>query len=215
MGNDKGDSSERPVHRVKLNQFALGQYEITVAQWKSCVAAKRCEAISQIATSPDATPMHNLSWDDAAAYVEWLSERTGKHYRLPSEAEWEYAARAGTGAAYWWGEGESAQYASCKDCGGTFGKLAPPSAADLLPNPFGLVGMNGGVSEWVADCWKPTYDGAPKDGSARALGNCSNRVLRGGSWRNDHKHITATMRGFYDHDVRYLDNGFRVARDLD
>ena len=158
--------------------------------------------------------MHNVDWGDAQTYVKWLSGKTGKPYRLPSEAEWEYAARGGTSFRYWWGQEMVPVRASCKDCGGTVGKSSPPSVGTFPANPFGLFDMNGGVSEWVADCWNATYDGAPNDGSARTKGNCSRRVLRGGSWLDEHKYITATCRVFYDYDVRYPANGFRVALDL-
>ena len=215
MGSDKGDASERPRHRANIGAFAMGKYEVTVAQWRACVEAAGCEAISQMNTADATLPMLNVSWDDAAAFAKWLSEKTSKKYRLPSESEWEYAARAGTETPYWWGDKVSAEYASCRDCGGEYSKLTPPSAMTLKANPFGLVGMNGGVSEWVIDCWHANYEGAPGDGSARNGENCGRRVLRGGSWRDDHKHITAFGRGFYDHDVRYLYNGFRVALDIE
>jgi formylglycine-generating enzyme required for sulfatase activity len=151
----------------------------------------------------------------ARTFCKWLSAKTGRYYRLPTEAEWEYAARAGTKSRYWWGDKISAEYASCRDCGGEYSKLTPPSSAALKANPFGLVSMSGGVSEWVMDCWNSNYEGAATDGSARTDGNCSRRVLRGGSWRDEDKHITSSARGFYDHDVRYLYNGFRVALDVE
>ena len=214
MGSDKGDASERPPHRVAIKPFALAKVEVTVAQWRACVEAGGCEAISQMNTADDALSMLNVSWDDAAAYAKWLSEKTGKKYRLPSESEWEYAARAGTKSPYWWGDKVSAEFASCKDCGGEYSKLSPPSDVALKANPFGLVSMSGGVSEWVLDCWHNNYEGATDDGSARVEDSCARRVLRGGSWRDDHKHITVSSRGFYDHDVRYLYNGFRVALEI-
>jgi formylglycine-generating enzyme required for sulfatase activity len=215
MGNDKGDGSERPPHRVAVKSFAMAKYEVTVAQWRACVEAAGCESISQMNTADDTTPMPNVDWDDAAAYAKWLSDKTGKKYRLPTEAEWEYAARAGTKTSYWWGDKVSAEYASCRDCGGEYSKLTPPSSASLKANPFGLVSMSGGIAEWVMDCWHTSYEGAPNDASARTDGSCSRRVLRGGSWRDEDKHITSSARGFYDHDVRYLYNGFRVALDVE
>ena len=215
MGSDKGDASERPPHRVNIKPFAMAKFEVTVAQWRACVEAAGCEAISQMNTADDTIPMLNVSWDDAAAYAKWLSEKSGKTYRLPSEAEWEYAARGDTKTPYWWGDKVSAEFASCKDCGGEYSKLTPPSSVSLKANPFGLVSMSGGISEWVLDCWNASYEGAAGDGSARTDGTCSRRVLRGGSWRDDHKHITVSSRGFYDHDVRYLYNGFRVALEIE
>jgi formylglycine-generating enzyme required for sulfatase activity len=215
MGSDKGDASERPPHRVNVKPFAMAKFEVTVAQWRACVEAAGCESISQMNTADDTIPMLNVSWDDAVAYAKWLSEKSGKSYRLPTEAEWEYAARAGTKTPYWWGDKVSAEYASCKDCGGEYSKLTPPSSVSLKSNAFGLVSMSGGISEWVMDCWNASYEGAPGDGSARTDGTCSRRVLRGGSWRDDQRHITVSNRGFYDHDVRYLHNGFRVVLDVE
>ncbi|MFL5259023.1 MAG: SUMF1/EgtB/PvdO family nonheme iron enzyme, partial [Hyphomicrobiales bacterium] len=213
MGSN-GEASERPVHPVNVKGFAIGRREITVGEWRACSDGGGCPPVSEANASdaPDA-PMHNLSWDDATAYVTWLSKKTGKRYRLPSESEWEFAARAGTTGPYWWGSKIDAQFVSCKDCGGPYDKLAPPTRG-VQPNPFGLVNVSGGVAEWVMDCWKPNHDGAPSDGTARE-GNCGERVLRGGSWRDDHSRVTVTSRGKYDHDVRYLNNGFRIARDLD
>jgi formylglycine-generating enzyme required for sulfatase activity len=215
MGESNADASERPPHRVEIKRaFALGQTEVTVAQWRVCVDGGGCPPISEMQNANEAIPMHNVDWGDAQAYVKWLSGKTGKPYRLPSEAEWEYAARGGTSFRYWWGQEMAPVRASCKDCGGAAGKSSPPSVGSFPANPFGLFDMNGGVSEWVADCWNATYDGAPTDGSARTKGNCSRRVLRGGSWLDEHKYITATCRVFYDYDVRYPANGFRVALDL-
>jgi formylglycine-generating enzyme required for sulfatase activity len=213
MGSN-GEASERPVHPVNVKSFAIGRREVTVAEWRACADGGGCPAVSEAnATDAPDAPMHNLSWDDAVAYVTWLSKKTGKPYRLPSESEWEFAARAGTTGPYWWGSKIDAQFVSCKDCGGTYDKLAPPTRG-VQPNPFGLVNVSGGVAEWVMDCWKPSYDGAPSDGTARD-GTCGERVLRGGSWRDDHSRVTVTSRGKYDHDVRYLNNGLRVARDVD
>ena len=163
------------------------------------------------------TPIHNVSWDDAQTFIAWLSRRAGHAYRLPTEAEWEYAARAGTTSRYWWGE----------QLGTALGQLRRIAAARRIrerrcrwirfqPNPFGLYGMLGGVAQWVQDCWFPNYSNAPVDGSARQSPSCMKRVLRGGSFRAGHRRYRCRRaRGNYDAPVRYLANGFRVARDLD
>lgn len=214
MGSDKGDLSERPPHRVTLAKpFALGAYEVLVGEWRACVQDGGCTDMPRMTNPGDGTPVHNISWDDAQSFVKWLSQKTGQRYRLPSEAEWEYAARAGTPGAYWWA-GESGIFANCQNCGGAHEPLTPAAAGSYKPNPFGLHDMNGGVAEWVADCWNKDYAGAPADGSVWQRGNCRKRVLRGGSWRNGLADITDTARNVYDQDVRYLNNGFRVARDL-
>ena len=169
----------------------------------------------RMAHPSDRTPVHNLSWEDANQYVAWLGRKTGRHYRLPSEAEWEYAARGGTQTTYWWGNETGVAHANCSDCGGTQDHLTPAPVDTFKPNPFGIYDINGGVAEWVADCWYPNYQGAPPDGGARERKNCQSRVLRGGSFRSDHTSITATSRNFYDASVRYLDHGFRIALSLE
>ncbi|WP_170295718.1 SUMF1/EgtB/PvdO family nonheme iron enzyme [Azospirillum brasilense] len=215
MGSDQGDRSERPVHKVTIAKpFALGAYEVTVAEWRACVEGGGCTGGMPRMTKPtDSTPIHNISWLEAQAYAKWLSQKTGQRYRLPSEAEWEYAARGGTTGRYWW-DGQTGTLANCKDCGGAQERLTPASVGSYKPNPFGLHDMNGGVAEWVADCWHADYAGAPTDGSAWTSTNCRERVLRGGSWRGGLADITDTARLFYDPDVRYLNNGVRVLREL-
>ncbi|HEX7648715.1 MAG TPA: SUMF1/EgtB/PvdO family nonheme iron enzyme, partial [Noviherbaspirillum sp.] len=154
----------------------------------------------------------DLSWDDAQQYVKWLSKTTGKAYRLPTEAEWEYAARGGTSTRYWWGEQMRTGMANCKDCGEPWQKDAPAAVGSFAANPFGLHDVNGSVWEWVADCWHNSYKGAPTDGKAWDEPNCRTRVIRGGSWRDGASYMPSSTRFKYDASVRYSQNGFRVAR---
>ncbi len=213
MGSRKGDISEQPAHKVSIDYpFAIGRFEVTVAEWKACHAAGGCKYLPTRKGMTDTSPVYNLSWLDAEQYVKWLSQKTGKQYRLPSEAEWEYAARAGTTSEYWWGDDVGKGRANCKNCGGEWNKKRPAAVDTFAANAFGLQGMNGSVWEWVADCWFDSYRGAPQDGSARGKSNCQSRVLRGGSWRNDPDYARSASRFTYDHDVRYVLNGFRVAR---
>jgi formylglycine-generating enzyme required for sulfatase activity len=215
MGSDEGHWSERPVHRVTISEpFALGRHEVTVGQWEACVEAGACSSRPDMNDVTADTPVHNVSWDDAQDFVGWLREITGRPYRLPTEAEWEYAARAGTSTRFWWGDSIGQGKANCQDCGGAWDRARPVSVGSYSANPFGLHDMNGGVMEWVADCWVQDYGGAPADGSARTVPNCHQRALRGGSWRNDQSYATASSRLGYDAGVRYYTNGFRVARDL-
>ena len=215
MGDNHGDRSENPAHRVKISApYAIGKYEVTVSQWNACVQAEACKAVTSTAGSPDKSPARDISWTDTQRYVHWLSKQTGENYRLPTEAEWEYAARAGTDSRYWWGEKMQAGKANCRGCGGDWNNDAPANVDALPPNPFGLYGMNGGVWEWVEDCWHKDYDGAPTDGSAWTSDDCRENVIRGGSWRNNSTYAHSASRFTYDTAVRYILNGFRVAKSL-
>jgi formylglycine-generating enzyme required for sulfatase activity len=215
MGSDEGHWSERPVHRVAVGApFALGKYEVTVGEWQACVDAGACSSRPDMNEVRDSTPIHNVSWQDAQDYIAWLRQTTGQPYRLPTEAEWEYAARAESTTRFWWGDSVGVGKADCQDCGGDWDRSKPSDIGAFPPNPFGLYDMNGGAMEWVADCWIQDYRTAPGDASARIESNCMQRTLRGGSWRNDQSYATATSRLGYDAGVRYYTNGFRVARDL-
>ena len=214
MGQAKGDSSTAPQHTVTVRAFAIGQYPVTVGEWKACVAGGGCSFTPRMVNADDRTPVHNVSWDDAQQYILWVSRSTGEKYRLPTEAEWEYAARAHTSTRYWWGDNIGTMLANCSNCGGSQDARTPLPVGSFKPNPFGLHDIHGGVAQWVADCWFPNYQGAPADASARDQKNCQKRVLRGGSFRTDRETITASARGNYDSSVRYIAHGFRVARDL-
>ena len=215
MGLGSREAESMPAHRVEIRAFAIGQTPVTVMEWKACIAAKGCNFLPRMRVAEDRTPVHNLSWEDIGQYHAWLSTTTGHPYRLPSEAEWEYAARGGTTTRYWWGDSVGMSLANCSDCGGTQDAYGPSPVDALPPNPFGLLDMLGGVAEWTADCWFPNYRGAPADASPREAKSCDKRVLRGGSFRAPHDEITVTYRSNYDAPVRYLVNGFRVARDLE
>ena len=214
MGQAKGDASASPQHTVTVRAFAIGQYPITVGEWKACVVDGGCSFTPRMTNADYRTPVHNVSWDDAQQYTLWLSRTTGEKYRLPTEAEWEYAARAHTSTRYWWGDTMGTMLANCSDCGGRQDARTPLPVGSFKPNPFGVHDMHGGVAQWVADCWFPNYQGAPTDAGARDQKNCQKRVLRGGSFRTDRETITASARGNYDSSVRYIAHGFRVARDL-
>jgi formylglycine-generating enzyme required for sulfatase activity len=215
MGQGARDPSAAPVHKVVVRSFALGEYPVTVADWNACHADGVCGALPRMAVARDDTPLHNVSWDDAQLFITWISRRAGHPYRLPTEAEWEYAARADTATRYWWGDHPGMALANCAGCGGTQDPRAPMPVTSFQPNPFGLYDMLGGVAQWVQDCWFPNYNNAPSDGSARQQPNCIKHVLRGGSFRANLDEIMPTARGNYDGPVRYLENGFRVARDLE
>jgi formylglycine-generating enzyme required for sulfatase activity len=215
MGSNSSDPSERPAHRVALRTpFAIGKFEVTVGQWNQCVKAGVCPSVPSSANAGDNLPMRDVSWDEAQLYLKWLSTISRKPYRLPTEAEWEYAARGGTTSRYWWGDQMKGGNSSCEGCGEPWKADSPPPAGSFVANPFGLLDMNGSVWEWVQDCWHSSYKGAPTDGSAWADGVCQSRVIRGGSWREDGSYMLSTTRFKYDASVRQSQNGFRVARSL-
>ena len=214
---DMGSSTEyeNPVHRVTIGkQFAIGRYEITFEEWDRCVEEKGCKH------RPDdrewgrgKRPVINVSWLDAKEFVSWLSQKTSKTYRLPSEAEWEYAARAGTTTPYWWGREVGSRQANCRECNTGSGQQTQPVGSYPV-NPFGLYDTAGNAAEWVEDCWNDNYRAAPKDGSAWTTGQCRLRVLRGGAFDSAAKYVRSMARFRYDSDVRYSANGFRVVREM-
>ncbi len=208
MGSN-ADPTERPIHKVAVKGFAIGTAPVTVAEWGRCVADKACH----YEAGGDPTSIaHNLSFDDAADYVTWLSHKTGNAYRLPSEAEWEFAAHGGTTTRYWWGDHFRADLSPCLTCGAP--SDVAPEPRRFQPNPFGLLGVTGAVSQWTADCWHKTYARSPTDGSVWSSPACRERVLRGGAWNSSTDALRLTNRDFYDPKVRYPGHGFRVARDL-
>ena len=207
MGSNE-DITEKPVHQVTVKPFALSRYPVSVREWNECAAAKAC---AFAATGKDDAPVTNVSWTDAKQYVAWLSTATHKTYRLPSEAEWEYAARAGTQSRFWWGDEFQPGMANCRNCTDIAAAEQPVKAGSFKPNPFGLYDMGGAVDQWVEDCWHKSYHGAPVDGSAWAEGDCASHVIRSGSWKNDQRYVRPANRDSYDINVRYPTHGFRVA----
>ena len=196
----------RPVHAVAIRPFAIGKYEVTQEEW-----------IAVMGTNPSKDPscgkqcaVENINWHDAQAFVARLSEKTGKSYRLPTEAEWEYACRAGrpaedycSGAGTDWNRPwESPEYG------------APKPVTETTANPWALFGMSGNAWEWVQDCMHENYVGAPTDGNAWSEPECKSRVLRGGSWISGPFSGRAGLRFSYAPTFRARDFGIRVARTL-
>ena len=206
---------EKPVHKVTIGKaFAIGRREVTFEEWEQCVAAGNCRyRPDDRGQGRGERAVTDVSWRDAVAYVEWLGQKTGHKYRLPSEAEWEYAARGGTKTTFWWGRDVGARLANCRDCGGGTGQQVMPTGS-FSANPFGLFDTAGNAAEWVQDCWNDSYRNAPRDGSAWTSGQCGQRVLRGGSFDSQARYLRSASRFRYDADVRYYANGFRVVREL-
>ena len=243
--------NEGPLHRVSVNGFALGKLEVTRVQFAAFVDASGYNAGSECFTfeggkyekrsgrnwrnpgysQGDNHPVVCVSWEDAKAYFAWLSRKTGKTYRLASEAEWEFAARAGTTTARYWGDNpdQACGYANVMDATGKSqvsgvtwkvhncddGHAHTAGAGSFKPNAFGLYDMIGNAWEWTEDCWNGNYNGAPSDGSAWTTGECSvGRVLRGGSWSSSPRYARSAGR-FRDGSAgRDYNFGFRLAREL-
>jgi formylglycine-generating enzyme required for sulfatase activity/class 3 adenylate cyclase len=207
MGSNE-DMSEKPVHPVSIKAFAISKFPITVREWNECVTAHQC---ADLASGGPETPVTNVSWVDAQQFVAWLAQVTHKNYRLPTEAEWEYAARGGTQTKFWWGDQFHPGMASCKHCSEGSVDEQLVKVGSFQPNRFGLYDMGGTVDQWVEDCWHKNYQGAPLDGSSWTDGDCNSHVIRSGSWRNDASYVRPANRDHYDTSVRYQTHGFRVA----
>jgi len=208
MGSNDYDG-EQPIHSVTIAyEFALGKYPVTFDEYDLFCQATKREKPSDQGWGRGKRPVINVYWQDAKDYCQWLSKQTGKQYRLPSEAEWEYACRAGTRARFSFGdnEGDLSQYAWYESNAG--GKTHPEG--EKKPNPWGLYDMHGNVWEWCEDTWHDNYQGAPVDGSAWINSNENNRVLRGGSWGCIPNGVRSADRYGYGPTYRYGRGGIRV-----
>jgi formylglycine-generating enzyme required for sulfatase activity len=212
MGSNRGDSDERPVHLVTIPRpFAIGRFEVTFAEYDACVAAGGCRSnVSDRGWGRGAQPVIHVTWNDAMDYTRWLSAITGRRYRLPSEAEWEYAARGGSQAEDVFGAGQ----ANCEGCGSPWDGKRPAPVGRFAPNGYGLHDMLGNVWEWTLDCRNDNYRGAPVDGSPWLAGDCSRRSLRGGGYKDGANKARAAYRNKDPITDRDPDNGFRVVREL-
>jgi formylglycine-generating enzyme required for sulfatase activity len=209
---------ESPQHDVTIAQpFAVSKFELTFADWDACAKYGDCDQdISDSGWKRGRQPAINVTWDDAKRYVAWLSTMTGKTYRLLSEAEYEYATRAGTTTAYPWGNDIGTNNANCKSCGSKWDITQTAPVGSFVANRFGLYDMVGNVWEWVEDCVHNDYDGAPTDGSAWIKGgDCKSRIVRAGSWSSDPVNLRSAYRLLgRPRELRGGDLGFRVARTL-
>ena len=204
---------ERPIQEVAFAApFALAKYEVTFDQYDQFTAATgRAEASLPLGWSRTNRPVVNVSWTDANAYAEWLSAETGRRYRLPSEAEWEYAARAGAATAYSWGDDIGAGRANCNGCGSRFDNDSTAPVGFFEANAWGLYDMHGNVWEWTADCRNDDLAGTPAGGGARTAGDCMRRMLRGGSWSTRAEGLRSTRREWDEASLAVPEIGFRVA----
>ncbi len=222
MGSPPGErgreASEGPRHIVRIPvPFAVGRYEVTFAEWDACVADGGCGGYLPMdwGWGRGDRPVVGVDWERTQDYIRWLSRKTGMPYRLLTEAEWEYAARAGTGKAYSWGNAIGKGNANCDGCGGNWDNQQTAPVGSFSPNRFGLHDMHGNVWEWVEDRWNPSYGGAPTDGSEwTTTGDPNFRILRGGAWFNAPMYLRSAYRGHAIPTASANGGGFRVARHL-
>ena len=245
------DDNEGPQRRLTIKPFALGKFELTVEQFAAFVAETKYDTGSRCDVWQDGSfderegfswrkanftqtgkhPAACLSWDDAKAYLAWLSAKTGKVYRLPTEAEWEYAARAGAATRFHFGDDDKdycrhgngvdatalaevpgAKAWSALPCRDGYAFTAP--VGSFAPNAFALHDTHGNVFEWVEDCWNDSFKGAPIDGAAWGSGDCTQRVQRGGAWGYPRTYLRIAVRGRQAQGYRYINAGVRVAREM-
>ena len=206
--------NEQPVEPVTISRpFGLSKHEVTFEEYDRFTFPIRED---DKGWGRGRQPAINVSWNDAQLYVAWLSLEAGAQYRLPSEAEWEYAARAGTTTAYSWGNEVGNNRANCDGCGSQWDDRMTAPVGSFGANAWGLHDMHGNVWEWAEDCWHDSYDGAPEDESAWTVGgDCSQRMLRGGTWSYGPVDLRAADRDWHDAGGRLTNLGFRVARTLD
>jgi len=209
MGSRDGRDAERPQHKVTIARpFAVGRLAVTFEEWDAAYGGGGVKhEPGDEGWGRGRRPVINVSWEDALAYVGWLSQETGKSYRLLSEAEWEYCCRTGTSTEYSFGDKINKKQAQ-------FSESKTIEVGRFPANAWGLHDMHGNVWEWCEDNWHPSYKGAPEDGSAWKGGEASSRVLRGGSWDVNPQNLRSALRGRDPPDYRDNDIGFRVARTL-
>lgn len=212
------DPTEKNQHLVSVPKpFLIGKYEVSFEQYELFARATGRHLPDDNGWGGGGRPVINVSWNDAQAYAHWLSERTGLRYRLPTEAEWEYTARAGTSGAYWWGDSSAGPHAVCADCGNEWDNKSPAPVGSFPANPWGLHDTAGNVWEWVEDCWHDNYTGAPvvSDKPWVDQDKCAMRVIRGGTWSDGGWFMRSSSRlGFMDA-YRTTSVGFRIARDVE
>lgn len=209
--DSSGETDEYPRHIVKIaSAFAIAKHETTLGEWNACASRGGCNGrVFAIGGRSEKLPVIQVNWQDAQSYARWLQQTTGKPYRLLSEAEWEYMARAGAEGDYSFGDDaeELAKYA-------LFDAPAPQEVEKTQPNRFGVYDAMGNVSEWVQDCYQDAYRTVPRDGTAAVGGDCLRRVVRGGDWQSRDRALRLSSRSASPPASQTLYIGFRVARDL-
>ena len=210
---------EGPQRSVTIaTPFAVSKFDVTFSEWDACASVGGCPQVGDSGFGRGTRPVINVSWDEAQQYVAWFSKMTGRPYRLLTEAEWEYAARAGSTTAYFRGDEIGKGNANCSGCGSQWdsGQIPRQTApvGSFAPNAFGLYDMAGNVWQYVQDCYHDNYNGAPTDGSAWTIGECSYAVVRGGSWYSNPQDLRSANRNRDTTVGRHDDIGFRLGRTL-
>jgi formylglycine-generating enzyme required for sulfatase activity len=216
MGSKTRHKQEHPPHKVTISKpFAIGRYETTFDQWDTCFRDGGCSHNpNDHKWGRGKRPVINVTITHVNEYLSWISKKTKQTYRLPSEAEWEYAARAGTTTEYWWGNDIGKDNANCRHCltAGIPHETFPTGTYNA--NPFGLYDTSGNVWEWTLDCWNKNHTGATQDGSPRLTGKCTKPVMKGGSWYYIPKNARPAWRAKNDYRAKSYGIGFRVVREI-
>ncbi|MBU1190441.1 MAG: SUMF1/EgtB/PvdO family nonheme iron enzyme [Gammaproteobacteria bacterium] len=207
------DFDERPKHDVQLPRFAIGKYEVTFDEYDAFARMTGRAMPDDKGWGRGQRPVINVSWEEALTYTRWLSEQTGKRYRLATEAEWEYAAGGTARTLYWWGNSPGEGRANCFNCGSEWDAHQSGPVGSFAANPLGLHDSSGNVAEWVQDCYHPSYEGAPSDGSAWNTVGCTRHVVRGGGFNSPANTLRLTKRDQQLSSMRSDDLGFRVVRE--
>jgi len=216
MGGASGiiAADEVPRHMVTIKSFMVSVYEVTYAEYDRFAKATKRKLPDSTGWDRKTHPVNNVSWNEALAYTRWMSKQTGKQYRLLSESEWEYVARAGITKSFWWGNSAGSSNAHCFDCKSDYSTSKPAKIGTYKPNQFGLYDTAGNLFEWVHDCYHRNYKEAPTDGSVWEGGDCSVRVARGGAYRSPASSMRAENREKFPSDRGQYNVGIRLARDL-
>ena len=209
----RADTDERPIHTVRIKPFRLSKYEVTYEQYDLFARATRRTLPQDGGYGRGRNPVGNVSWEDAKAFVEWLRQTTGLAFRLPSEAEWEYVARSGSKEDFPWGDTFDPDLANGPDTSGKDQWSGPSPVGSFRANAFGVHDMIGNVWEWVQDCYRGDYVGAPFDGSADDRDDCTNRIFRGGSFYSFTKYMRVSYRAADGSTKGNITIGFRLAED--
>lgn len=216
MGSIKGKKRELPLQKINISKpLAVSRFEATFEEWDACHTEGGClKKVDDRKWGRGRRPVINILYTDIQEYMAWISNKTGHTYRLPSEAEWEYAARAGTTTEYWWGDQMIRGRANCRGCGTEWSGVKSAPVGSFRPNSWGLYDVHGNVLEYVEDCWFNSHESAASDGSPRVTPNCVSRVVKSGGWYYLPKVSRSASRARNDTRIFSYFIGFRAFREI-